>query len=228
LKDRRGRPITVEMSVENVLARIAELHQGLVPPSTAAQSAGRVGAGSSQFATMLQGQTASSAGVAAPAGAATPVGFSGATGATAGRRALALAQGEVGQAEQPPGSNDSPRIADYRSSTSGAGIGPWCAYFVSWAAQGAGTPIGEAGQGFGSVSAVADWAQRTGRWNPAASGTPPQSGDLIVWGGTHIGIVESVDPDGKIHTIEGNSSNAVTRRTHDAGGDGATGYVRLG
>jgi len=212
------------MSVENVLARIAELHQGLVPPSTAAQSA----ANAARFATMLQGQTASSAGVADAAGGATPLGFSGTATATAGQRALALAQGEVGQAEQPPGSNDSPRIAEYRSSTSGAGIGPWCAYFVSWAAQGAGTPIGEAGQGFGSVSAVADWAQRTGRWNPAASGTPPQAGDLIVWGGQHIGIVESVDPDGKIHTIEGNSSNAVTRRTHDAGGDGATGYVRLG
>jgi hypothetical protein len=222
LKDRRRRPITVEMSVENVLARIAELHQGLVPPSTAAQSA--TGA---QFATMLQGQTASSAGMPSPAGAAVPLGFSGA-GATAGQRALAVAQGEVGQAEQPPGSNDSPRIADYRSSTAGSGTGPWCAYFVSYAAQQAGSPIGEAGQGFGSVSAVADWAQRTGRWNPAASGTPPQAGDLIVWGGEHIGIVESVDPDGKIHTIEGNSSNAVTRRTHNASGDGATGYVRLG
>jgi hypothetical protein len=213
------------MSVENVLARIAELHQGLVPPSTAAQSAATKNG--AQFATMLQGQTASSTGVANAAGAATPLGFSGA-GATAGGRALALAQGEVGQTEQPPGSNDSPRIAEYRASTAGAGIGPWCAYFVSWAAQGAGTPIGEAGQGFGSCAAVADWAQRTGRWNPAASGVPPQPGDLIVWGGTHIGIVESVGPDGKINTIEGNSSNAVTRRTHDSGGDGATGYVRLG
>ena len=56
----------------------------------------------------------------------------------------------------------------------------------------------------------------------------PQAGDLIVWGGQHIGIVESVDADGKIHTVEGNSSNMVTRRTHDASGDGATGYVRLG
>ena len=220
--------------MENVLARIAELHQGLVPPSTAAQSA--AAKNGAQFATMLQGQT-SSAGVPAAAGAATPLGFSGAmgavgaagaTGVTAGQRALALAQGEVGQTEQPPGSNDSPRIADYRASTAGAGIGPWCAYFVSWAAQGAGAPIGEAGQGFGSCAAVSDWAQRTGRWTPAASGVPPQAGDLIVWGATHIGIVESVDTDGKIHTIEGNSSNAVTRRTHDASGDGATGYVRLG
>jgi len=211
------------MSVENVLARIAELHQGLVPPSTAGTGA----TGGAQFATMLQGQTASATGVADAAGAATALGFSGA-GATAGQRALQAAQAEVGQAEQPPGSNDSPRIADYRTATAGSGIGPWCAYFVSYAAKQAGTPLGEAGQGFGSVSAVSAWAQRTGRWNPAASGTPPQAGDLVVWGGEHIGIVESVDADGKIHTIEGNSSNAVTRRTHDAAGDGATGYVRLG
>ena len=211
------------MSVENVLARIAELHQGLVPPSTAAQSA----ANGAQFATMLQGQT-SSAGIAGAAGAATPLGFSGTTGATAGQRALALAQGEVGQTEQPPGSNDSPRIADYRASTAGAGIGPWCAYFVSWAAKNAGAPLGEAGQGFGGVSAVAGWAQRTGRWTPAGAGTRPNPGDLIVWGGRHIGIVESVDADGSIHTIEGNSSDAVTRRTHGADGDGASGFVRVG
>jgi hypothetical protein len=134
----------------------------------------------------------------------------------------------VGVTEQPPGSNDAPRIAQYRQSTAGSGVGPWCSYFVSWAAQQAGAPLGEAGQGFGSVSAVAAWAQRTGRFNAAGSGIPPAAGDLIVWGGQHIGIVESVDPDGTLHTIEGNSSNAVTRRTHGADGDGATGFVRLG
>ena len=47
-------------------------------------------------------------------------------------------------------------------------------------------------------------------------------------GREHIGIVESVDPDGSIHTIEGNSSNAVSRRTYGPDGGGATGYVRLG
>ncbi|MBI5104846.1 MAG: CHAP domain-containing protein, partial [Solirubrobacterales bacterium] len=55
----------------------------------------------------------------------------------------------------------------------------------------------------------------------------PQPGDLIVWD-EHIGIVESVNPDGSMTTIEGNSSDAVTRRQHGAGGDGAVGYVRLG
>jgi hypothetical protein len=212
------------MSVENVMARIAALQQGLLAPGTAAPAT----ADSSAFAATLQNASAT-----APTATATPVATAAAPGltgtaTTAGQRALQFAQAEVGQAEQPPGSNDSPRIAEYRTATAGSGVGPWCAYFVSWAAKQAGVPLGEAGQGFGAVSAVASWAQRTGRWNPAASGQPPQAGDLIVWDGRHIGIVESVDADGKIHTVEGNSSNMVTRRTHDASGDGASGYVRLG
>jgi hypothetical protein len=225
------------MSVENVLARIAELDRSLVPKPSPA-----TGAGSTSFATMLQGQALSSTPVGAAGAVGTPLGFSGAagasspvamsaaagSGATAGQRALAFAQAELGVTEQPPGSNDAPRIAQYRQATAGSGVGPWCSYFVSWAARQAGAPLGEAGQGFGAVSAVASWAQRTGRFNDAGSGTPPAPGDLIVWGGQHIGIVESVDPDGSINTIEGNSSNMVTRRKHGADGDGATGYVRVG
>jgi hypothetical protein len=206
------------MSVDAVLTRIAELQQGVQPttPGTTPPVSG------AQFSSVLAGQAQG------PTAAAAAFGLPVAGGGTAGQRALAAAQGEVGVAEQPSGSNDAPRIAQYRQATAGSGIGPWCAYFVSWAAQQAGTPLGEAGQGFGSVGAVSAWAQRTGRWNPAGSGTPPQPGDLIAWGGEHIGIVESVDPDGTLHTIEGNSSNAVTRRTHGADGDGATGFVRLG
>jgi hypothetical protein len=218
LKAARPRPITGAMSIDAVLTRIAELQQGLQPPATPA--AGQDGGAA--FSSVLAGQSAAGAPIATASG----LGLGGAP--TPGQQALQIAQGEVGVTEQPPGSNDSPRIAQYRQATAGSGIGPWCAYFVSWAAQQAGTPLGEVGQGFGSVSALGSWAQRTGRWSPAAAGQPPQPGDLIVWGGQHVGIVESVDPDGSIHTIEGNSSTAVTRRTHGPDGDGATGYVRLG
>ena len=84
-------------------------------------------------------------------------------------------------------------------------------------------PLGEQGQGFGAVSAVWDWAQRTGRTSAQAA-----PGELIVWGSRHIGIVESVDPNGTIHTIEGNSSDRVSQRTYGPDGGGATGFVRLG
>jgi cell wall-associated NlpC family hydrolase len=138
---------------------------------------------------------------------------------------VSIAEGEVGQAEQPPGSNDSPRIAEYRTATAGAASGePWCAYFVSWVAAQAGTPIGDGGSGLGSVAAITSWAQRTGRYLPAGSAAQP--GDLILFGDSHVGLVESVNADGSLTTIEGNSSNAVSRVTRMPGE--ATGYVRLG
>jgi hypothetical protein len=144
-------------------------------------------------------------------------------GTPAGQAMLNVVRNEVGQAEQPAGSNDSPRIAQYRQATAGSGVGPWCAYFVSWAARQAGAPLGDAGQGFGRVDDVWAWAERTGKAMPAAT-AQPQPGDLIVWD-EHIGIVESVDADGSIHTVEGNSSDQVARRQHWPGE--ATGFVRL-
>lgn len=161
----------------------------------------------------------------APVGApvASPPGAAGAL--------LAAVQAEVGQAEAPAGSNDSPRIAQYREAVAGApGPGPWCAYFASWAARGAGAALGERGEGFASVDALYAWAERSGRANPASSGQPPSPGDLIIWD-EHMGIVEAVLPDGSVQTIEGNSSDQVARRVHPPGaGAGAggplVGYVR--
>jgi CHAP domain len=204
------------MSLQAVVARIAEINQINSPRPPAASTT----TGTSGFLATLGGVQSSSA-----LSTTSPMTLG---AGTAGQRALAAAQAEVGVAEQPPGSNDSPRIAEYRAATAGSGVGPWCAYFTSWAAAQAGAPVGEVGQGFGSVSALYDWAQRTGHAIPAGNGVAPSPGDLIVWGGRHIGIVESVDPDGSIHTIEGNSSNAVSRRTYGSDGGGATGYVRLG
>jgi CHAP domain-containing protein len=210
------------MGVLEVQARIAQL-QGLLSPQPAAAPATISGSAPSSFQTQLS----SAAGTWSAAGAGR-VGAPSSGGTPAGQAILNLVRGEVGVTEQPPGSNDAPRIAQYRQATAGSGVGPWCAYFTSWAAAQAGVPLGEAGQGFGSVSALYGWAQRTGRATPAGPGVHPNPGDLIVWGGEHIGIVESVDPDGSIHTIEGNSSNAVSRRTYGPDGGGATGYVRLG
>jgi hypothetical protein len=205
------------MSLPAILARIAQIDQIVAskPPASTG------GPSSSGFLTALNDGIQRGSSLAAPAAAPAVAG-------TGGSGALAAAQSQVGVSEQPPGSNDGPQIAEFRTATAGSGVGPWCAYFTSWAAAQAGVPLGEAGQGFGSVSALYGWAQRTGRATPAGPGVQPNPGDLIVWGGEHIGIVESVDPDGSIHTIEGNSSNAVSRRTYGPDGGGATGYVRLG
>jgi hypothetical protein len=210
--------MTGAMSVESAVARVAELQSAFAPraPLTAKTTGAAEVTNPSAFASMLNGAQGTS-----------PLGGVALQGGPAGARIVAAVQNEVGQSEQPPGSNDSPRIAEYRQATAGApGPGPWCAYFTSWAAREAGVPIGDHGQGFGSVDAVYAWAQSAGKAIPAGSGAP-QPGDLIVWD-EHIGVVESVTPDGRIQTIEGNSSDQVARRTYGADGGGAIGYVRLG
>ena len=204
------------MSLETVLLRVQELNTALAPRPAPTAPPTSTGGADASFASALQGAMA-------PAGAA-PVGAP--VGGGAGARLVALAQREVGVAESPPGSNNSARIAEYRTATRGApGPGPWCAYFLSWIARQAGVPIGDNGSGYGAVEQVWSWAQRTGKALPASA--TPRPGDLIVWGGRHIGMVERVAPNGTIHTIEGNSSDRVARRTYQPG-SGMTGYVRLG
>jgi hypothetical protein len=143
-----------------------------------------------------------------------------------GARIVAVAESQIGQTEQPPGSNESPAIAQYRTATAGAVPGaPWCAYFASWAAREAGEPIGVQGQGAGAVEDVWSWAQSTGRAIPNGPGVVPQPGDLIVFGDEHVGIVKDVLPNGQIQTIEGNYENKVAANVRSP--TEATGYVNM-
>src|SRR3954452_21511863 len=205
--------MTQVMSLAAALDRVAMLQQMLSPAPVVTATAAQP----TTFNSALTSATATPAATGPVALASTATG-----GTPAGQAALAAAEAEVGVAEQPPGSNDSPRIAQYRQATAGSpGPGPWCAYFASWACRQAGTPIGENGTGGGSVDGLYAWAQRVGR--AEGSSYTPKPGDLIVWD-EHIGVVESVLPDGSVKTIEGNSSDQVSRRTHPKGD--ALGFIR--
>jgi hypothetical protein len=209
------------VSLTAVIARINELQAVMAPPPPAAAAPA-----TTPFGGALQGALGApgQADATRATMAMTPL----AGGTPAGQGMVRLAQQELqaGVAEQPSGSNDAPRIAQYRQATAGSGVGPWCAYFTSWAAREVGAPLGENGQGFGRVDDVWAWAERTGKSIPAGSGTP-QPGDLVVWD-EHIGIVESVKPDGSITTIEGNASDRVSHRSYGPGANAAIGYVRIG
>jgi cell wall-associated NlpC family hydrolase len=191
------------MSYLDAVSRVNQLESLLAPPALSPPPSAPAKGG---FARALD-----QAGRPAMSGAAPSPGLG----------ALSAAQSQLGVAEQPPGSNDGPQIAQYRSAVAGSYAGaPWCAYFVSWAAAQAGAPIGDGGRGEGSVAGITAWAQRTGRLT-----SQPQAGDLILFGSHHVGIVESVNADGTLTTIEGNSSDGVHRRVHDPGD--ASGFVRL-
>lgn len=91
----------------------------------------------------------------------------------------------------------------------------WCAAFTSWVWNEAGYDV--TWTDFDYVPAVWNDAGALGLQRPSTAEAQP--GDLIVfdWQGDgtpdHIGVVESVE-GGKIHTIEGNSSDQVARRDY--------------
>jgi hypothetical protein len=200
--------------------------------STAAQAQGQPASTTTLASYPMPGSTglsasALSASELSPPGISPLASAQGVGGESPGARMVAVAESQLGQTEQPPGSNESPAIAQYRSATAGAIPGaPWCSYFASWVARQAGEPIGEGGQGAGAVSEVWSWAQSTGRAIPNGPGVVPAPGDLIVFGDEHVGIVRDVLPNGQIQTIEGNYENKVAANVRSP--TEATGYVNMG
>jgi len=185
------------------------------PTLTAAAAPGLSSGGAPAPTTNLAGAAGVSP-LVAPAAAGTGI----------GARIVAIAESQAGQSEEPPGSNEGPAVAEYRTATAGAIPGaPWCAYFASWAARQAGEPLGASGEGLGAVSEIWSWAQSTGRAIPNAPGVTPRPGDLIVFGDEHVGIVKDVLPNGDIQTIEGNYENKVALNTRTP--TEATGYVNM-
>jgi len=224
------------MSVEVALHRVAVLQQATVDPAallagaragqTAApapgpEAVGEAGSASGEsFASILESESARSGvqGVGSVSGA----GVSGDPGA----RIVSIAESQIGQAEQPPGSNEGAAVATYRTATAGAMPGaPWCAYFASWVARQAGVPLGASGEGLGAVSEIWSWAQSSGRAIANGPGVEPAPGDLIVFGDEHVGIVKEVMPNGDIRTIEGNYENKVAENVRTP--TEATGYVNM-
>jgi hypothetical protein len=217
------------MSIQSTLEQISAIRQALLDPAMLISSSNVALTGGTQAPATGEASTPSdeSSFAAALAQASGVVGAAPASAAEGtGARIVAIAEAQLGQTEQPPGSNESPAIAEYRSATEGAIPGaPWCAYFASWVARQAGEPLGSQGQGLGAVSEIWSWAQSTGRAIPNGPGVVPKPGDLIVFGDEHVGIVRGVLPNGQIQTIEGNYENKVAANVRTP--TEATGYVEM-
>lgn len=129
------------------------------------------------------------------------------TSSEVGARIVEVARGEIGNREQPMGSN----CTKYNAPQCYA----WCSAFTTWVWQKAGVrvPI------IPCSGNVLGWAAANGGRKLGPNETPAP-GDAIVYGtgptcpaSVHIGLVEQVFPDGRIATIEGNGSdNAVSRK----------------
>ena len=115
-------------------------------------------------------------------------------------RILDLAQGEVGTVEAT--NNNDGDVAKYPGYF-GRGPESYCANFVSWVLSNAG-----ARTDFFNTETMKNAWVNDGKWKGLSN---PQPGD-VVWfdwdrdGVTdHVGLVKSINADGSIHTIEGNT-----------------------
>ena len=100
---------------------------------------------------------------------------------------------------------------------------PWCACFVSWCANEAGLIEDGIVPKSASVATYRRFYTEKGRFH-APTDYVPQAGDFIVFGSDeHIGIVQYVE-NGRVVTIEGNTSDAVHSRSYSIGSSYITGY----
>jgi surface antigen len=126
---------------------------------------------------------------------------------------LRLAAAQIGVAEQPAGSN---RV---KYSTWYGLAGPWCQMLQNWlhvslGMEPPGYVAGSVPKGSAYTPACADWFAKRGRWTRT-----PERGALVYFDFpgdgvnriSHVGVVEQVNADGSITTIEGNTDEAGGR-----------------
>ena len=130
---------------------------------------------------------------------------------------IAIAEFNAGVREEPLGSNRGTRVCEYLKAGKAGCPNPWCAGFVSWVFAEAGRPLGECAAA--GVATIKSCAERKG-WPVSNSLRSPSPGDIIIFraddgypNNDHAGIVIKVT-SGSIITIEGNSSDRVSRNSY--------------
>lgn len=143
------------------------------------------------------------------------------------------AQGALDKARSMLGLNEHSNAAEINKITKKTGIDsattPWCAAFAINILKDAGILDTTGLKNPNYCPEIVRWAKEKNIW--MERGSTPKPGDAILfdWGADgnsdHIGIVEKVE-NGKITTIEGNSSDSVKRNSYEIGSSKILGFVK--
>ena len=121
-------------------------------------------------------------------------------------------------------------IGDYAKNPGWNQYTPWCACFLSWAADQMKNSIDGAPPSFANVDTGMEGFQKSGKWrNPNDANNKPIPGDYVFfdWDGDsdpdHVGAVLCVDGT-KLYTIEGNSGGKVAVQRYSLGDPRIVGY----
>ena len=169
----------------------------------------------------------SSTGSASGTGSTSSVGNNGNYGANKGVSGLLSDAGAM------VGMTESGNAAEINKITKKSGINcqttPWCAAWAMNMLKDHGVLDTSSCSNVNYCPTIVNWAKKENIWAGRGSYTP-QAGDAILfdWQGDgtsdHIGIVEKV-ANGKVYTIEGNSSNYVARRSYSLNSANVMGYI---
>lgn len=135
-----------------------------------------------------------------------------------------VAVSQIGNEEIPRGSNWGEHVQKYLASVDVDFPAAWCMAFIYWCVEESGIRVSD-GTG-GLKNPLVKTAGVLRQWNEVASQFPlsvhkkmkvssPQPGDIFIMdhghGLGHAGFIESIDPDGLIRTIEGNTNDEGDR-----------------
>lgn len=108
---------------------------------------------------------------------------------------------------------------------------PWCACFLSWAADQKKASINGAPPRFANVDTGMEGFQKSGKWrNPNDANNMPIPGDYVFFDWDrdsdpdHVGAVLCVDENGYLYTIEGNSGGRVAVNRYPLSDSHIVGY----
>ncbi len=155
-------------------------------------------------------------------------------GATSGGPVAQGTAGMLQHANQMVGLNENRNTAEINKITKQSGINcattPWCAAWAMNMLEDHGVLKLDGLSNRNYCPTIKNWAQNKGIWGGRGNYTP-KAGDAILfdWQGDgtpdHIGIVERVE-NGKVYTIEGNSSDSVKKNSYSLSSGSVIGYVK--
>ncbi|MGM9998427.1 MAG: CHAP domain-containing protein [Candidatus Bruticola sp.] len=204
---------TIKAMCNSMVAQYGDVAQAMDLSSLASSVIGSSGLSASSL-----GESASSS---------SSVGNNGNYGANKGVSGLLSdASSMVGMTEQ---SNASSINAITKKSGINCQTTPWCAAWAMNMLKDHGVLDTSSCSNVNYCPTIVNWAKKEDIWAGRGSYTP-QPGDAILfdWQGDgtsdHIGIVEKV-ANGKVYTIEGNSSDSVARRSYSLNSSKVMGYI---
>lgn len=132
-------------------------------------------------------------------------------------RALEIAISQVGKEENPRGSNwgkASDPVPEYLASVGINFPASWCMAFMYWCYGKAADNLGLINPMFKTGGVLTGWGSR-----PRSQVKLPKPGDVFIMdlghGLGHTGIIEKIDEDGTLHTIEGNTNDTGSREGYE-------------